>query len=373
MTRYAGAGYPAPCPRGSLVIVTPAASRLPQLRVVRPWRQPGRPWVTLVPGLLVASAGVIGALGAHQLVGQIGVLTWSVLLGVVATNLRMIPERGRPGLRLATRKALRTGIVLLGFSLPLAEIAALGVPTIALVVVTLVTTLLLTIWFGLRLGIGRPRSVLIATGFAVCGASAVAAVQENADADDEDVAAAIAMVTVCGTLAMVVLPLLQDPLGLGDTEFGVWAGASVHEVGQVVAAASPAGAAALAVAVVVKLTRVMLLAPVVAGVGMARRRREPGPAGGEAGPAGARPPIVPLFVVGFLICVLIRSSGVVPEGLLQVIETIQIATLSAALFGMGTGVVLRSLVRGSGTALLLSAASTVVVACVSLAGVALVV
>ena len=108
--------------------------------------------------------------------------------------------------------------------------------------------------------------------------------EETAGADEEDVTVAIAMVTLFGTIALVLLPLLQGPLGLTDLQFGVWAGASVHEVGQVVAAASPAGAAVLAIAVVVKLTRVVMLAPVVAAVSVIQRmtstgRRRPRAAG----------------------------------------------------------------------------------------------
>ncbi len=311
------------------------------------------------------------ALLAHRVVPSVGPLTWAVLLGVLAANANLLPDSSRPGLKIATKKLLRIGVVLLGFSLSVASIIRLGAPVIALVVVTLLLTLLTTTWLGLRMGLGRPRSLLIATGFAICGASAVAAMEDNAEADDEDVTVAIAMVTLCGTAAMIILPLLQAPLGLNDAQFGSWAGASVHEVGQVVAAASPAGAAAVGVAIVVKLTRVLLLAPVVAGVGLLRRRELR--ASGEAEHDLALPPLVPLFIIGFLACVALRSTGVVPSPVLDVLGTAQTITLGAALFGMGTGVHLASLVRHSGQAFALSVISTLVVASVSLAGVYLLV
>lgn len=321
----------------------------------------------LGPGLLVAILGVAAAWAAHALVPQVGILTWAVLLGAVVANLRLLPAAARPGLKISLKKLLRVGIILLGFSLPLAAIAALGLPVIALVVGTLLATLLSTYWLGLRMRLGRPRSLLIATGFAICGASAIAAMEDNAEADEDEVATAIAMVTICGTVAMVALPLLQVPLGLDDRQFGVWAGASVHEVGQVVAAAGPAGAAAVAVAVVVKLTRVLMLAPVVAGVSLVRRRQAARNGGNLSG--SSRPPIVPLFIVGFLVCVLIRSAGLVPEWLLDPIATAQTATLGAALFALGTGVDLAALVRHGGRPLLLGTVSTLVVGSVSLAGV----
>ncbi|HEX5740589.1 MAG TPA: putative sulfate exporter family transporter, partial [Pilimelia sp.] len=198
----------------------------------------------------------------------------------------------------------------------------------------------------------------------ICGASAIAAMEDNAEADGDDVAASIAMVTLCGAFAMTAIPLLQAPLGLSDAQLGAWAGAAVHEVGQVVAAASPAGAAAVGVAVVVKLTRVLLLAPLVAGVSLARRRGLRQTRGGRA-----TPPLVPLFVLGFLACVALRSTGWVPAPVLAAIAWVQTGTLAAALFGLGTSVHLPSLARTGGPVLVLGVVSTAVIGAVSLAGV----
>jgi uncharacterized integral membrane protein (TIGR00698 family) len=342
-----------------------AASRAPD--AARP-PQGGRgaPW----PGLLAAAVGLGAALLAHHLVPAVGVLTWAVALGMVAGNTRLLPAAARPALGQVTRRLLRTGIALLGFGVSFGAIVALGAGTIALVAGTLVGTLVVTTWLGNRARLGRARSLLIGTGFAICGASAIAAMEETAGADEEDVAVGIAvgiaMVTLFGTVAMVLLPLLRQPLGLSDVQFGVWAGASIQEVGQVVAAAGAGGAAVVAVAVVVKLTRVLLLAPVVAAVSVRRRMADP-----DRRPTGKRPPLVPLFVLRFLACVAVRSTGLVPAGLLAVVEHLQVATLGAALFGMGAGVRLSSLVRGTGPVLLVATVSTLFIAGVSLAGVLL--
>ena len=264
-----------------------------------------------------------------------------------------------------TKRLLRIGIVLLGFAVSFGSIMALGVGTVALVAGTLVVTLVVTTWLGNRMKLGAARSLLIGTGFAICGASAIAAMEDTAGADEEDVAVGIAMVTLFGTVAMVLLPLLAGPLGLSDMQFGIWAGASIHEVGQVVAAAGAGGAAVVAIAVVVKLTRVLLLAPVVATVSVRRRLA------GRQDTAGKRPPIVPLFVLGFLACVALRSTGVIPTGALAAISQVQVAALGAALFGMGAAVQIRSLFRGSGRVLLVSTLSTLLVTGVALAGVLL--
>ncbi|WP_144122903.1 YeiH family protein [Catellatospora sichuanensis] len=327
---------------------------------------PRRPHAqTLVPALLAVAAGLGGATLGHRLVPQVGVLTWAVGLGVLAANLNLLPGPSRTMLGLLTRKLLRVGVALLGISVSFAAITALGAPVIAIVATILVGTLAFTTWLGNRMRVGAARSLLLGTGVAICGASAIAAMEQTAGADEEDVTASIAMVTLFGTVALIAFPLLSGPLGLSGPQFGVWTGASVHEVGQVVAAASPAGAAVVATAIVVKLTRVLLLAPVVATVSVIRRLTTPA-AGGTA-----RPPLVPLFVLGFLGCAALRGTGAIPPWALEGIGTVQVAALGAALFGMGAGVHLTSLVRKSGPLLVVAAVSTLFITVLALAGVLL--
>ncbi|WP_159081409.1 YeiH family protein [Nocardioides sediminis] len=334
-------------------------------QVVRPpaTNRPRR--VLLALGVL--SLGVLGASVCHLLVPQVGVLTWAIGLGILAANAGLVPAGAASQLGSQTRRLLRVGIVLLGFSVSFASIAALGLPLVALVAGSLVATLLLTLWLGRRLGVGRARTLLVGTGVAICGASAIAAMEETAGAEEDDVAAAIAMVTLFGTLALVALPLLQGPFGLTDVQLGAWAGASVHEVGQVVAAAGPAGPAAVAVAVVVKLTRVVMLAPVVAVAGVVTRLRSARPGAGTG-----RPALVPLFVLGFLACAALRSAGVVPATALDWIAQVQVVALGAALFGMGCSVRLAHLWRNGGAVMVVAAAATLFLGTVTLAGVLLV-
>jgi uncharacterized membrane protein YadS len=134
-----------------------------------------------------------------------------------------------------------------------------------------------------------------------------------------------------------------------------------------VAAASPAGAAVVAIAVVVKLARVVMLAPVVAVVSLVQRVTRPASAN-EAG----RAPLVPLFVLGFLACVALRSTGLMPEAVLGGIANVQVAALGAALFGMGCSVKVASLLRRSGAVMVVSILGTLFISGVSLAGILLV-
>ncbi|MGW1172529.1 YeiH family protein [Kitasatospora sp. NPDC002543] len=366
------------------------------------------------PGLLLAVLGVAAALGIHALVPAVPELTAAVVLGMAAAHLPglrpVVRGIARPGLSTAGKRLMRLGIVLLGLKLSLDDVLGLGWATVAMVLAVVAATFAGTLWLGRRLGLPGDQPLLVATGYSICGASAIGAVSQAAGSEEEDVAASVALVTLCGTLAIAVLPLLQHPLGLGESEFGRWVGASVHDVGQVVATAQTGGAGALREAVLVKLMRVVLLAPLVAGVAVVARRnlrarrtgastRVPAevPVGAPAGPstgssvgtaadasatggagekagaksakAGSRPPIVPLFVAGFLAMIVLRTTGVVPERTLGLAADAQELLLAAALFGLGSAVHLPTMARTGGRIALLGLGSWVVVAGVSYAGV----
>lgn len=313
--------------------------------------------------LAVLGLGAGSALVVHRVFPSVPPFPLALAFGLAAANLGLL--RGQTvalGRRLADR-LLRVGIVLLGFELAAGDVAELGPARLAVVAVVVLVTFAGTRWLGRRLGLSAPLSLLIAAGFSICGASAIAALRNVVDADEEEVTAAIGLVTLCGTLAIVVLPVLQSPLGLSDEAFGSWSGASVHDVAQVVATASTAGPVALAAAVVVKLTRVLLLAPLVAGMSFASSRR-------SARPRGLYSP-VPLFVLGFLVAIALRTAGIVPEAVLDVLGSAKTLALTAALAGIGAGTDLRRLGRLGARPLLLGLLSWALVASVAYAGVLL--
>jgi uncharacterized integral membrane protein (TIGR00698 family) len=175
----------------------------------------------------------------------------------------------------------------------------------------------------------------------------------------EDTVLPVALVTLCGTLAIGVLPLLARPLGLGPEIFGAWTGASVHDVGQVVATAQTAGTAALAVAVVVKLTRVILLAPVVAAAGFHHRL-------GSGSDGAKRPPVIPLFVLGFVALAALRTSGWLSPAVLDAAAVLQDVLLGMALFGLGSAVRVGQLLHTGARALLAALASWLLIALLGL-------
>ena len=319
----------------------------------------------LLPGVAFAAVGTAAAFAINLLVPILSPLTAGVLLGVVLANVGLVPTRVRPGLAVSTRRLLRAGVVFLGLQLSLVELVGLGVPLLVVVVVTVVLGFVITMWVGRRLGLSRGLTLLTATGFSICGASAIAAMEGTSDADEDEVATSVALVTIFGTIALFVWPLLQPALRLGDEGYGAWSGASVHEVAQVVAAASPAGEIALATAVVVKLARVIMLAPMVATLSFLARRRNKI----DRDSTGRRTSLVPLFVLGFLAMIVVRSTGVLPQEVLDVFKIVTTALLAAALFGLGTSVRVRVLIATGPRALVLGAISTVAIAAVAYAGV----
>ncbi|MGW5732706.1 MULTISPECIES: YeiH family protein [Streptomyces] len=338
---------------------------LGQRQQITPVPPPGpRP----LPGLALAALGVVAAWVVHAVVPAVPMLTAAVVLGLAAAHVpgvrAVVRGRGKAGLSLAGKRLMRAGIVLLGLKLSLDDVLGLGWATVVMVLGVVAATFCGTWWLGRRMGLPGDQPLLIATGYSICGASAIGAVSEATESEERDAAVSVALVTLCGTLAIAVLPLLQGPLGLSDAEFGRWAGASVHDVGQVVATAQTAGAGALGDAVLVKLMRVAVLAPLVAVVGLRVRARS-----AARGTGRRRPPVLPLFVAGFLAMVAVRSTGWVPGSALDVAGHVQELLLAAALFGLGAAVDLPSLTRTGGRVAALGLCAWAVVAGVSYLGV----
>ncbi|HJC59730.1 MAG TPA: putative sulfate exporter family transporter [Candidatus Dietzia intestinigallinarum] len=317
----------------------------------------------IVPGLALCGLGTILALVVGWLIPTVSPLLVAILLGALLVNLGRVSPAWRPGLAVASTKFLRVGIAVLGLQVALGDILGLGWPVLVVVVSVVVLGIAGTMFVGALLGLGWTQRVLIACGFSICGAAAVAAVDGVVDAREEEVATAIALVVVFGTLMIPVVPLAAAALGMPEAAAGAWAGGSIHEVAQVVAAGGAIGGSALAVAVTVKLARVLLLAPVVTVLGLQARRRS------GAVPGRRRPPLVPLFIVAFLACVLLRSSGLLGPAVLDVAGVVQTVLLTAAMFALGTGVRVATLREVGARPFVLAAASTVWVAGIALVGV----
>ena len=330
-----------------------------------------------IPGLCLALIVAIVAFVIESLVKTltpvvVSPLVVAVVIGALLANLGVIPESFNDGLRFAARSLLRLGIVLLGLQLSFTQVQEIGAPGLVLVFVVVALTFFSTQWLGKKMGLSHGLSLLVATGFSICGASAIAAMRPVSDADDDEMAYAIALVTICGTLAIFLLPATGDLIGFTGAQFGSWVGASVHDVAQTVATAASGDQQAQNSAIIVKLTRVMLLAPLVAGVSFARRRKlASSRAAGENANATKLPPLVPMFVVGFLVAISLNSFIEIPQTVLSDIKWIEKSLLASALVGLGAGVNLRKLRKIGARPLVLGLVSWLLIATLSAVGVAL--
>jgi uncharacterized integral membrane protein (TIGR00698 family) len=318
--------------------------------------------LAVLPGLAVAAVAVALAFGLHTLLPVVPTLTAAFVLGLAFGQLPLRASRAPavlPGFGLASRTLLRIGIVLLGLKLTLHDILGIGWLTFVLIVVLVAASFGVTFAVFRLLGIDRTQSVLVAAGFSICGVSAVGATSAAIRARDEDSVVPVALVTLFGTSAIALLPLANTLLQLDPHRFGAWVGASVHDVGQVVATAQSAGVTALAIAVTVKLVRVMMLAPMVAIVGTVEHRRTEG--------SGKRPPIVPFFVLAFIVVALISAFVRIPDFVRVGGDILQTVLFGVALFSIGASIRLWRLFVTGARSVVAGAISWVIIAAMALA------
>ncbi len=319
----------------------------------------------IVPGLVLAAAiaGVGFALNRLPHMAALSPLILSIILGMAVHNGIGTPARCRPGVKFALRRVLRVAIVLLGLQLTIGQVLAVGGAGLAVVVTSLAATFFFTLWLGRRLGVDLKLAELIAAGTSICGASAVIAANTVTEGSDEDVAYAVACVTVFGSVAMLLYPALSGLLHLDPRAFGLWAGASIHEIAQVVAAAFQDGKEAGELATIAKLSRVMLLAPVVILLGIAARRGWG--RGGESRQTKAVAPF-PWFVIGFVVMIGFNSLDLLPHAQRAMVAPVTTFLLSVALAAMGLETDMRKLKAEGLRPLLLGAGAWLFIACFSL-------
>src|SRR6201987_1784740 len=284
-----------------------------------------------LPGIALTAAVAIAAFLLRWIPGiaTFSPMILAILLGTAFHNIVGTPLAARPGIAFSLRRLLRAAIVLLGFQLTLTQIAAVGTTGLLIAATTLIATFVFTVGAGRVLGVDGKLTELIAAGTSICGASAIVAANTVTEARDEDVAYAVACVTIFGSVGMFAYPLLSRVLHLDPQAYGLWSGASIHEIAQVVAAAFQNGQRAGEIGTLVKLARVMLLAPVVFVLSGRDRL-----VGSHAKVAPARPPL-PWFVLGFIALVVINSVVTIPDNERKIIVTLTTFLLTVALAAMG--------------------------------------
>lgn len=282
----------------------------------------------ILTGLVAAAAYFFRTLPGLAIVSP---MILAIIVGVVFSNTVGSPAHAKLGILFCQKTLLRLAIVLLGFQLTWTQIASIGITGFVIVGSLLITTIVITFMLGRFLGVDPRLTQLIAAGTSICGASAIVATNAITRADDEDVAYAVAAITLFGTIAMFLFPFLAPVLGLDSRAFGLWVGASVHEVAQVIGASFQHSDLAGEIGTVAKLVRVAMLAPVVIVLGMMLRT------GKESG--AVKPP-TPWFVLGFLAAVSVNSFVTPPADvrILLGLTTTALLTMGLAAMGLQTSV-----------------------------------
>ncbi|OWY37393.1 hypothetical protein CEK28_17075 [Xenophilus sp. AP218F] len=293
----------------------------------------------LLPGLILALALAVAALYAADLplMQRFGfsALTIAIVGGMIIGNTvyRFIAVPSHHGIAFSKQKLLRAGIILFGFKLTFQDIAAVGFSGVLIDALVLTSTFMLAFWLGRkRLGMDEQSVILIGAGSSICGAAAILATEPVLKAHAEKVAVAVATVVVFGTLAMFLWPVMFEMvrhLGVSEFYYGVFAGSTIHEVAQAVAAGKSVSDAAMNTSVITKMIRVMMLAPFLIALSSWVAKKHRGNTHEKTGIS------IPWFAVGFLAVAGFNSFGLLPQALTQQIIALDNLLLAAAMGALG--------------------------------------
>ncbi len=287
-------------------------------------------WGQYFPGVAVATAVALAASFIAQRYGAPAMLM-GLLLGMAFHFLNETPRVG-PGLELVAVKALRLGVALLGLRLTVADVASLGWTPVLLVVSAVIATLLFGVVLSRLLGCERQLGVLTGGSVAICGASAAMAISsvlpKGSDTQRQTLFTIIG-VTSLSTIAMVLYPIIGDVLQFNDQEMGIFIGATIHDVAQVVGAGYSVSPTAGDLGTFIKLLRVAMLVPVVLMIGLIFRNKVSAAVGQEKAPA------VPFFLIGFIVLFAVNSTGLIPGVVIQPVANLAPVLLLVAIAALG--------------------------------------
>jgi uncharacterized integral membrane protein (TIGR00698 family) len=307
----------------------------------------------IMPGLLLCGLVTLAAIAMQvaeeRLLGRawLEALVLAILLGTAIRTTWTPSTRWSPGISFSAKTLLEVAVLLLGASVSIRAIMAVGPALLAGIVLVVIAALTISYGIGRTLGLRQRVALLVACGNSICGNSAIAAVAPVIGADSADVASSIAFTAVLGVIVVLTLPLMIPLVGLTGTQYGVLAGLTVYAVPQVLAATAPISVIAVQTGTLVKLVRVLMLGPVVVVLSLLANRLTKETAGPaphltlDKCLARGRPglhQLVPWFVVGFLGLAALRSAGLVPHEALDPAAAAASLLMIVAMAALGLGV-----------------------------------
>lgn len=252
----------------------------------------------------------------------------SLLLGFLIGNAIPSQRFIDSGAPLIAKYGMRTGIALLGFQIGFGNLKSVGLKGFIAILIVVLITFTVTQWLGKLLGFSPGLSLLLASGFSICGVSAIAAVGAARKSDKDEISYAVGLVTLLGTLSIFVIPPLAKLLKLSDVTAGSWIGAAVHDIGQVIATASFVGGTSIKFAVITKLSRVVLLAPLLVVLSLK------GTMDGESIQRVKSRNILPPFILAFIGLVILNNFISLTSFELSLLSNISKFLLAYGLFSM---------------------------------------
>ena len=313
--------------------------------------------------LLAVSIAVVATI-VGKAVPIIGAPVICIVIGVVIAAIRRPSEKYRPGIALSSKLILQISVVVLGSQLSLSEIVKVGFTSLPVMLGSLGVCLLGAFWIGRWLGIVGDLRTLIGVGTSICGASAIAAVTPIIGAASVDVAYAISTIFLFNITAVLTFPLLGHLLGMSQHSFGLFAGTAVNDMSSVVAASTTYGSVAANYAIVVKLTRTLLIIPISLFLATLEQRKH---AEGASKPKIRIRRLVPWYLIGFVVVAAANSLGWIPLSIHHDLVQISIFLIAVALAAIGLSTDIVGLRRTGPRPLLLGGILWILVSVTSLA------
>ena len=318
-----------------------------------------------IPGLMLTMSIAAIALYTGAQLAYVTPLIVAMGIGILLRNAFILLPAYKAGIHYSLRDVLRIAVALLGVRITIANISGLGWEGLVAALAPLLITLFLTLWVGKLLKCDHSQTLLIATGTSICGASAIMTAGAVTQAKEDNVIVAISSITVFGTILMLSYPVLFNSgiLHLGAKEYGIWAGASIHEVAQVIAAAFGGGEVSGEIGTIIKLTRVAFLVPFAFVISFMYANNMI-----RSGGSGQKGQVkFPLFLFGFLGMVLLNSNDFFTPKAIRAIEYFDMFLLTMAMGAMGLETDFKRLMHIGYKPLLLSIFATLSIAGSSLA------
>ena len=289
------------------------------------------------PGLLLAAAIALAALGLGRLAQLIGGPVFGIVMGILVRNLFAPDGRFTPCIQFAGKQVLQWSIIALGFGLSLNQVARTGLESLSVTLVTMTVAFLAAWGLGRALKVHDKLKILIGVGTAICGGSAIAAVTPIIKPDEHDTAFAISTIFLFNLVAVLLFPLLGHLLHLSDLGFGLWAGTAINDTSSVVAAGYSFSKAAGDYATIVKLTRATLIIPICLVLALAVAWREKKQGAGDF----SLKKIFPWFILWFLVASAVRTAGLIPAAIQPAIHMAAEFLIIVALTAIGLSANLR--------------------------------